>query len=192
VTAHPKSESESWEQWRLAAGRADVVSDIRRIYQTFETRIAGYRPVCEQSGRCCRFEQFGHRLFVTGFELAWVLLQNQQRVEPAFDAAPDHQTDVGLVEQDEQDRSLSLDVLSRAESDGACPYQVDGLCSIHTIRPMACRMFFCEQGAEQWMQPLHEQFLEQIKRFHERHELSYSYMEWLTGLRQASQHGIAP
>jgi len=31
--------------------------------------IASHGAVCRGSGRCCRFEEWGHRLYVTGVEL---------------------------------------------------------------------------------------------------------------------------
>ena len=53
-----------------AAGRADVRVAVECLYQHLQDAIDLRRPVCATSGRCCRFEEFGHRLYVTTMELA--------------------------------------------------------------------------------------------------------------------------
>ena len=53
-----------------AAGRPEVAAAVRRVYRSLAARVAARRPVCDASGRCCRFEEYGHRLFVTTVELA--------------------------------------------------------------------------------------------------------------------------
>ena len=53
-----------------AAGRADVREAVDRVYADLQTQIDLRRPVCVVSGRCCRFEEFGHRLYITTLELA--------------------------------------------------------------------------------------------------------------------------
>lgn len=53
-----------------AAGREEVVSAVRGVYERVQKQIDLRRPLCVASGRCCRFEAFGHRLFVTTIELA--------------------------------------------------------------------------------------------------------------------------
>ena len=53
-----------------AAGRSAVRQAVERIYADLQAQIDLRRPRCDASGRCCRFEEFGHRLFVTTMELA--------------------------------------------------------------------------------------------------------------------------
>ena len=53
-----------------AARRPEVAAAVRRVYDSLSARVAARRPVCDASGRCCRFEDYGHRLFVTTVELA--------------------------------------------------------------------------------------------------------------------------
>ena len=47
-----------------------VVTSIRAIYAEFEVERQARQPQCDASGRCCRFEEYGHRLFVSTAELA--------------------------------------------------------------------------------------------------------------------------
>src|SRR5688572_232070 len=53
-----------------AARSADVRGAVEAIYAELEVDIDRRRPRCDASGRCCRFEEFGHRLYVTTVELA--------------------------------------------------------------------------------------------------------------------------
>ena len=55
---------------RRAAMRPEVVAAVRALYAAIEEEITLRRPVCVVSGRCCRFEEWGHRLYVTTLELA--------------------------------------------------------------------------------------------------------------------------
>lgn len=53
-----------------AAGRPEVVAAVEAVYADLAKDVAERRPVCVVSGRCCRFEEYGHRLYVTTIELA--------------------------------------------------------------------------------------------------------------------------
>jgi Fe-S-cluster containining protein len=67
----------------------------------------------------------------------------------------------------------------------ACPFQVDGLCSTHAIRPLGCRVYFCQAGTQDWQQDLYEKFQQQLVQLHKDHDIDYAYMEWRAGLAQA-------
>src|SRR5689334_9799253 len=91
-----------------AAGRTEVRDAVSRIYIELQREIDVRRPVCTASGRCCRFEQFGHRLYVTTAELAsfvhgWKPAGGQETARSGWDGA-------------------------------GCPFQIHGLCSVHSIR----------------------------------------------------------
>jgi len=45
----------------------EVVEDV---YVGLAAEIARQKPLCVMSGRCCHFETYGHRLYVTTLELA--------------------------------------------------------------------------------------------------------------------------
>ena len=70
----------------------------------------------------------------------------------------------------------------------SCPFQVDGLCSTHAIRPLGCRVYFCQQGTQDWQQDVYEAFQQQLVELHQKHEIPYAYMEWRAGLAQALDH----
>ena len=131
-----------------ARERADVRTAIDALYVHLHDVIELRKPVCDASGRCCRFEEFGHRLFVTTMELAVFASQVK-----------------------------SIDVASRG-----CAYQVDGLCSVHVIRPFGCRMFYCDPTATQWQQDQYEYFHARLRRLHEDFNIPYFYVEWRQAL----------
>src|SRR5437870_2956423 len=56
-----------------ASQRDDVHAAVKQIYNDVQRQIDLRRPLCQLSGRCCRFEEFGHRLYVTTLELATFL-----------------------------------------------------------------------------------------------------------------------
>ena len=144
---------------RAARGSSALLSDVTDLYADLAQRIADRRPRCDRSGACCRFEQYGHRLFVTTVELA------------AFAAG------------------LSADAaakLSDTPGDG-CLYQQGGLCSVHAVRPFGCRMYFCDPDATDWQQDQYEQFHLRLKELHERHGVPYRYVEWRQGLRAVAR-----
>jgi Fe-S-cluster containining protein len=55
---------------RAASDRPEIRQAILAVYEKLEAEVATQRPLCVLSGRCCRFDEFGHRLFVTTMELA--------------------------------------------------------------------------------------------------------------------------
>lgn len=119
-----------------------------------ETRTQ--RPLCVASGECCRFERFGHRLYVTGLEAAWTLRE--------IGGAP------------------APHALREAVERGDCPYLRGSACSIHAARPLGCRLYFCDLRATTWQQDLSERLLQRLKRLHEDVDVPYRYGDWRTML----------
>jgi Fe-S-cluster containining protein len=140
-----------------AAGRAEVGRAIRAIYATVQQEIDQRRPRCDVSGRCCRFEQYGHRLYVTTLELAAFVRELRE-----------------------------LPLPRHREWDGTgCPFQQSRLCGVHEIRPFGCRMFFCDPTSTNWQNETYERFHSQLKRLHEELGVPYFYVEWRQGLAAA-------
>ena len=150
-----------------AAGRADVREAVGRIYAQLQVEIDARKPRCDASGRCCRFESFGHRLFVTTIELA------------AFTA--------GLEPADPV-----VSPAAEAWDGSGCPFQVKGLCSVHAIRPFGCRVFFCDPTSDDWQHGIYERFHAQLKRLHDELRVPYRYMEWRAALAELGLTGHLP
>ena len=66
-----------------ASARPEVEAAIQALYADVQTAIDARRPACAVSGRCCRFEEYGHRLYVTTLELAAFV---RQLTSPPADA----------------------------------------------------------------------------------------------------------
>src|SRR4051795_10689365 len=118
ISLSPQSAGELAHAVHLASKRADVCAAVDVLYENLQNAIDLRRPLCSASGRCCRFEEFGHRLFVTTMELAAFMAS-----APAHTAAWDGR---------------------------GCPFQMSGLCSVHTLRPFGCRVFFCDSTSTDW------------------------------------------
>lgn len=47
---------------------AEVRKRVLSIYREADAAVAAAGPVCESSGRCCRFAEYGHTLFISQLE----------------------------------------------------------------------------------------------------------------------------
>jgi hypothetical protein len=47
---------------------ADLHDRVRQIYAEADAAVAAAGPVCVASGRCCRFTEYGHTLFLSSLE----------------------------------------------------------------------------------------------------------------------------
>ena len=179
---------EQWRLWREVALRPALQEDIAKIYREIDREIATRSPQCEASGRCCRFNTYGHLLYVTGIEIACFLRQNE------LDAECEGPLDAPRPSG--QKNEVSLKVLGQAEQsideDGklvdGCAFQTEqGLCGAHKIRPLGCRVYYCDSEHQGWQNELYERGLSELKTLHERYEIPYRYMEWRVGLLEASR-----
>jgi Fe-S-cluster containining protein len=63
----------------------DVRRQVLALYQAVDREVAQAGPVCVASGRCCRFKEWGHVLFVSNLE-ADVLLSSAPPYEAPVSA----------------------------------------------------------------------------------------------------------
>jgi Fe-S-cluster containining protein len=73
---------------------------------------------------------------------------------------------------------LRLIVLDAARQSGGCPFQVRNLCGVHSIKPLGCRLYFCDKSAQQWQNDLSERLLARIRALHDEQGIEYRYGEW--------------
>jgi Fe-S-cluster containining protein len=136
---------------RLAM-KSPVRQAVEVVYESLQDAIDLRQPICSASGRCCRFEEYGHRLFVTTLEMAAFASQ------AARELTPDSWDGTG------------------------CPFQLGGLCDVHPIRPLGCRIYFCDSTSTDWQTQQYERFHAHLKRLHESMEIPYFYVEWRQAL----------
>ncbi|MEO1008078.1 MAG: hypothetical protein AAFX79_05895 [Planctomycetota bacterium] len=139
--------------WLEAAGRPAIADRLEGIYRLVADQIEARGPACWASGRCCNFEQAGHRLYVTGLEAAYCLAR--------LDGVPPD--------------SPAID---RARLAGGCPFQRSNLCGVHAIKPLGCRTYFCDRSAQDWQHDVTERAHSLVAGVHEDFGVPYRYMEW--------------
>src|ERR1043165_9471959 len=110
--------------WLVAARDPRIAGALESIYTDVSAAIQARGPSCWASGRCCNFEKTGHRLYVTGLEAAYTI----HRL-----AGP-----------------LTAEALAAARGRGDCPFLSANLCTVHTIKPIGCRVYFCDRSAGEW------------------------------------------
>jgi Fe-S-cluster containining protein len=68
-----------------AANRPEVIAAVGRVYDEVRAEIEQRKPVCQLSGRCCKFEEYGHRLYVSTLELAAFMAAGGSNEAPGWD-----------------------------------------------------------------------------------------------------------
>jgi Fe-S-cluster containining protein len=149
---------------------ADVSHAVGEVLRRAGEEIAGKGAVCRASGKCCKFETYGHRLYVTGVELLHF-------------AAVEKGRSTGAAVQGGKG-AVSLPQFFAAEAQEGCPYQVGGLCSAREGRPLGCRVYFCDESARGWENELYEKYHGMLRAIHERFGVPYRYVEWRAALRE--------
>jgi len=145
------------EEWLKAVRRPEVSAGLEAVYACIADAVELRGPACWASGRCCNFKEAGHLLYVTGLEAAY------------------HVDRLGVP-------------VTRAEVDGAvergdCPFLQGNLCGAHLVKPLGCRVYFCDRTAQVWQEELSERGLAMIRRLHDEHGIEYRYGEWRAMLR---------
>lgn len=55
---------------------------VLELYQEVDRAVAAAGPVCVASGRCCRFKEYGHTLFISNLEADVLLAQAPPYEQP--------------------------------------------------------------------------------------------------------------
>lgn len=118
---------------------------LQTLYHELDAAVARLGPLCQASGRCCRFEEYDHTLFVSSGEVA-------------------------LLMADAPEPSRPLDHGATCPWQDA-----RGLCTARDARPLGCRVYFCDPNYEEQGAVLSEQFLARLKRIVDRLGLRWSY-----------------
>jgi Fe-S-cluster containining protein len=151
--------------WLHAMETPAVVLGLESIYTYVTAEIESRGPACWASGRCCHFEKTGHRLYVTGLEAAYTV-RNRERAH----SSPQRDSRACLP--------LSRSTIAVAREQGDCPFLERNLCGVHTIKPVGCRVYFCDRSAHEWQHGLSERAHERVRGLHDAHAIPYRYGEW--------------
>jgi hypothetical protein len=115
------------------------------LYEELDEEVARLGPVCQLSGRCCRFAEYGHTLFVSTAE-----------VEHLLRAAPKPRRPL--------DRGATCPWQDSL-----------GHCTARAARPLGCRVYYCDSSYQPSACELSERYIAKLKRLTEKHRLPWNY-----------------
>jgi Fe-S-cluster containining protein len=128
-----------------AQGPPSFHADLRDVYSQLDAAVAQLAPVCRVSGRCCRFREHGHTLFLSDPEVEFLLSKAP---------APARPLDQGVT---------------------CPWQDAHGRCTAREARPLGCRVYFCDPAYQEAAPALSEHFIMRLKRLAERHGMPWNY-----------------
>lgn len=135
---------------------------LRALYGDLDAEVARLNPTCIASGRCCKFAEYGHTLFLSAPEAALLIDEAPAPSRPLDDGA------------------------SCPWQDAA------GRCTARSARPLGCRVYFCDPAYEPLAPALSEAYIGRLKRLVEAHGLPWDYATLHRHLRRAADEGRLP
>jgi hypothetical protein len=136
--------------------------ELRELYEDLDREVASLGPVCALSGRCCRFLEYGHTLFVSTAEVGFLL---------GFASAPPSPLDQGATCPWQDSR---------------------GHCTARDARPLGCRIYHCDPAFLEELHQLSERFIDRLKALSTRHEIAWNYAPLHRHLHEERRHGRFP
>lgn len=145
--------------WEESGALERLRGALRAIYDDLGAELARLGPTCHLSGRCCRFEEFGHTLFVSGLEMAVLLADAPVPCRPLDDGRTCPWQDAA------------------------------GRCTAREARPLGCRVYFCDPSYEAVAPEVSERFIGRLKRVADEFGLPWHYAPLHRHLREAAADG---
>ena len=136
--------------------------DLLGVYRELDAEVERLSPTCLVSGRCCRFEEYGHTLFVSGPEMALLLADAPAPTRPLDEGATCPWQDL------------------------------KGRCSARSARPMGCRVYFCDPTYEPQAPEIAERGIARLKRMVDELGLPWDYAPLHHHLRRLELEGRFP
>jgi hypothetical protein len=140
----------------------DVRDPLSLLYQELDAAVAEAAPVCALSGRCCRFEEYGHTLFLSAPEAALLLADAPPPSRPLDDGRTCPWQDAA------------------------------GRCTAREARPLGCRVYFCDPDYEGRAPELSERFLARLKTLAAAEGWPWGYAPLHHHLQEAVENGKFP
>ncbi len=135
---------------------------LRAVYDAVDANVASRAPVCRISGRCCRFEEYGHTLFVSAPEFELLLADAPPPARPLDDGAT-------CPWQDDR-----------------------GRCTARDARPIGCRVYFCDPAYQDDAADIAEAGIARLKRLVDDLGLPWDYAPIHRHLHEAREAGRFP
>ncbi|HEY2154376.1 MAG TPA: hypothetical protein VGH33_02015 [Isosphaeraceae bacterium] len=137
----------------------EVRSALRDLYEELDVAVRARGPVCELSGRCCRFAEYDHTLFLSAPEAALLISDAGPPSRPLDDGATCPWQDA------------------------------KGRCTARDARPLGCRIYYCDPAYQGAMSELGETYIARLKALVERLHLPWDYAPLHRHLRDAEVLG---
>ena len=131
--------------------------ELRAAYDDLARDVAAAGPSCALSGRCCRFKEYDHTLFLSAIEAEVLVADAPAPSRPLDDGAT-------CPWQDQQ-----------------------GRCTAREARPLGCRVYFCEPTYQGRSHDLSEEYLNRLKRISEAFHRPWNYAPLHHHLREGSE-----
>jgi hypothetical protein len=141
-------------------GSSEPHTELRALYDELDAEVAGLGPICQLSGRCCRFQEYGHMLFVSALETQFLL-----------DNAPEPERPL-----DQGQTCPWQDSLNRCRARGA--------------RPLGCRVYFCDAAYQGHCEDLSERFIVRLKQLTNKYDVPWEYATLHHHLHQERDRGV--
>jgi len=139
---------------------AGFLEELRQLYDDLGIELAKWGPVCALSGRCCRFHEFDHVLFLSEPEARFLASEAPAPLRPL---------DAGATCPWQDDR---------------------GRCQARQARPLGCRIYFCDPSFQEAMPVVGEAFLKRLKALTMRYGLAWNYAPLHHQLRRLRDEGV--
>jgi len=107
---------------------------LREIFRDLESELSRHHPTCELSGRCCKFKEYDHTLFLSAPEAELLLADAPPAARELDDGAT-------CPWQDEK-----------------------GRCTAREARPLGCRVFYCDPRFDAVGPDISEKFIRRLKQ----------------------------
>jgi hypothetical protein len=136
-----------------------VRDQLQTLYRELDVALVQAAPVCALSGRCCRFREYGHTLFLSRPE-----------------------ADLLIADAPPPARELDSGETCPWQDAG-------GRCTARSARPLGCRVYFCEPSFEALAPALSERFIARLKQLARDHEWTWDYAPLHDHLHRARAEG---
>jgi len=168
---------------RKRAVTLEICKQVSQIYDWLDSQIKSFNVDCSACGKCCDFESFGHKLFITSPELLYFRTNIKENQSPSDSAgslglAP---APVAGVQSRERKRAVTLEICKQVSQ--ICPYLKNNKCTAREFRFAPCRIFFCKANSEK-INELSEQAIKKFKVLCDEFDFPYQYVELSTALNQ--------
>jgi hypothetical protein len=137
-------------------------AELRVLYTELDREVAAIGPVCELSGRCCRFQEYGHTLFISTAEVEYLVGEAPP---------PERPLDQGATCPWQNSR---------------------GHCTARDARPLGCRIYYCDPSFQEEAHRLSERFIDRMKRLSCDHAIPWNYAPLHRHLNEEQRQGRFP